>query len=364
VRIKGNRLYATQKHVIASTYTALQHRKGVIIVGEPGCGKTVIGSTLAITLRPHMKPDQVVIVTSPPHLTGKWQREIEMVAQSVGVRVHAAILKRVDDVRAFMDADLPHTLKVGIIPREMAKLAEGWQPAVQWRTMRTARWNQGEARPDNLTGDRIVSVKVPICPSCSATVTRTKNGEAIIADENWLSRAPQKCSSCGSPLWQFARTFSAPKPGEKYPKRNPRMPLAEYIATVFPKRVYLLLGDEVHESKSTTTDQGAALMTFAQTAEKVVGLTGTLYGGKASDLYGLEFAFNSRVREHYPWGTKGQASWVQAMGALERIVEYRPEYDKGGRYTGKRRIEQKPKEAPGCSPLLVREIIDVRREVA
>src|SRR5690606_41556505 len=40
------------------------------------------------------------------------------------------------------------------------------------------------------------------------------------------------------------------------------------------------------------------------------------------------------------------------------LVEYRPEYDKGGRYTGKRRFEQKPKEAPGCSPLLVREIID------
>ncbi len=358
VQIKGNHLYQTQKHVIAATYTALQHRKGVIVVGEPGVGKTALGATLAIALRPHMKPDQVVIVTSPPHLTGKWQREIEMVARSVGVRVHAAILKRVDDVRAFMDADLPQTLKIGIIPREMAKLGEGWEPAVQWRTVRTARWNSREARPDNLTGDRIVSLKVPLCPSCGTTITRTKNGEAVIADENWLARAPQKCPSCGGALWQFTRTFSAPKAGEKFPKRNPRMPLAEYIAAVFPKRVYLLLGDEVHESKSTTTDQGAVLMTFAQIAEKVVGLTGTLYGGKASDLYGLEFSFNERVREQYPWGTKGQAAWVQAMGALERIVEYRPEYDKGGHYTGKRRVEQKPKEAPGCSPLLVREIID------
>jgi len=358
VQIKGNHLYQTQKHVIAATYTALQHRKGVIVVGEPGVGKTALGATLAIALRPHMKPDQVVIVTSPPHLTGKWQREIEMVARSVGVQVHTAILKRVDDVRAFMDADLPQTLKIGIIPREMAKLGEGWEPAVQWRTVRTARWNSREARPDNLTGDRIVSLKVPLCPSCGTTITRTKNGEAVIADENWLARAPQKCPSCGGALWQFTRTFSAPKAGEKFPKRNPRMPLAEYIAAVFPKRVYLLLGDEVHESKSTTTDQGAVLMTFAQIAEKVVGLTGTLYGGKASDLYGLEFSFNERVREQYPWGTKGQAAWVQAMGALERIVEYRPEYDKGGHYTGKRRVEQKPKEAPGCSPLLVREIID------
>ena len=100
------------------------------------------------------------------------------------------------------------------------------------------------------------------------------------------------------------------------------------------------------------------MMTLAQTAEKVVGLTGTLYGGVASSLYGMEFVFNPRVRQNYPWGIKGQAGWVRDMGALERIVEYRPEYDKGGHYTGKRRIEQKPKEAPGCSPLLVREIID------
>ena len=358
VRIKGNRLYETQKHVTAATYTALQQRKGVIVVGEPGVGKTVVGATLAIALRPHMKPDQVVIIMAPPHLTGKWQREFEMVAKSVGVRVHAKILKRVDDVRAFMDADLPQTLKVGIIPREMAKLGEGWQPAVQWRTVHTARWAYGEPRPENLTGERILTTKVPLCPNCNATITRTKNGEAIIADEKWLGRAPQKCPACGGALWQHSRTFSAPKPGEKYPKRNPRMPLADYIATVFPDRVYLYECDEIHEAKSTSTDQGAAMMKLAQTAEKVVGLTGTLYGGVASSLYGLQFVFNPRMRQNYPWGVKGQAGWVRDMGALERIVEYRPEYDKGGHYTGKRRVEHKPKEAPGCSPLLVREIID------
>ncbi len=358
VRIKGHRLYQTQKHVAASAYTALQQRKGVIIVGEPGCGKTAIGSTLALTLRPHMRPDQVVVIVCPPHLVDKWKREVEMIARSVNVRVHAQILKRVDDVRTFMETDKPLTLKFGIIPREMAKLGEGWQPAIYWRTVRSARWAPGEPRPENLTGDRILATQVPICPNCNATVTRQKNGEAILADEKWLGRAPQKCPICGGALWQFTRTFSAPKPGEKFPKRNPRMPLAEYLARVFPDRVYLAIVDEVHEAKSTSTDQGGALLTLGQTAEKIVGLTGTLYGGKASDLHGLEFSFNPRVRELYPWGTKGVARWVQTMGALERIIEYRPEYDKAGHYSGKRRVEHKPKEAPGCSPLLVREIID------
>ena len=35
---------------------------------------------------------------------------------------------------------------------------------------------------------------------------------------------------------------------------------------------------------------------LANAAEKVVGLTGTLYGGVASGLYAIEFVFNPRVR--------------------------------------------------------------------
>jgi hypothetical protein len=46
------------------------------------------------------------------------------------------------------------------------------------------------------------------------------------------------------------------------------------------------------------------------------------------------------------------------MGCLERVIEYKPKYDKSGVFSGKRRIDQKPKEAPGCSPVLVSEIID------
>ncbi|MBE2196646.1 MAG: hypothetical protein IAE83_20925 [Anaerolinea sp.] len=40
------------------------------------------------------------------------------------------------------------------------------------------------------------------------------------------------------------------------------------------------------------------------------------------------------------------------------MVEYKPQYDKSGVFSGKRRVEQKPHEAPGCSPVLVGEIID------
>jgi hypothetical protein len=119
----------------------------------------------------------------------------------------------------------------------------------------------------------------------------------------------------------------------------------------------LYIADELHELKSASTDQGEAMSLLANAATKTLGLTGTLYGGQASTLYAIEHVFNPRIRAKYPWG-RGINKWVRDMGSLERVVEHRPQYDKAGVYSGKRRVEYKPKEAPGCSPLLVSEIID------
>jgi len=363
VRLGSSPLYATQKHVVGAAYEALQHRKGIYIVGEPGVGKTAVGATIATTLLPHMRSDQVVVIMAPPHLTPKWKREIQRVNSSSYVE----ILEGVDDTRAFMDKAeklLPHTLKVGIIARERAKLSEGWESAVQWRKRHTALWAQGSLPPEGMENQsRILTQEIPICPCCSDVVTKDQKGEKL-ASRAWLNDAPRTCKSCGAALWQDKRTFSAPKDGEKFPRKNPRMALAEYFARVHPGRVYLYVADEVHELKSLSSDQGEAFSVLCNAAEKVIGLTGTLYGGTASSIFALEYQLNTRVQRHYNWGEgnrdKGKqlARWVDQMGSLERIVEYKPQYDSSGKYTGKNRVEHQPREAPGTSPMLVREILD------
>lgn len=362
VRI-GKGLFTTQKHVIAAAYTALQQRKGIYLVGEPGVGKSVMGAALAAALQPHMRSDQVVICMCPPHLVEKWKREIGKVTASSYVE----ILENVDETRTFMDKCrrlLPHTLKVGIIARERAKLGEGWAAAVQWHKRHTALWKLGTEPPDDLKGKpRLFTQEIPLCPACGAVVTKDQKGEKV-ATRAWLSDAPRTCYTCGGSLWQDKRTFSAPKAGEKFPRKNPRMALADYIARVHPERVYLYIADEVHELKSLSSDQGDAFTVLCNAAKKVIGLTGTLYGGVASSIFGLEYQLNPRVTRHYNWGEhntdKGKqlARWVDQMGSLERIVEYKPQYDQSGRYTGKARFEHQPREAPGTSPMLVREILD------
>ncbi|GIK64325.1 MAG: hypothetical protein BroJett018_21190 [Chloroflexota bacterium] len=362
VRI-GKGLFTTQKHVIAAAYTALRQRKGIYLVGEPGVGKSVMGAALAAAMQSHMQSHQVALVMCPPHLVEKWKREIGKVTSSSYVE----ILENVDDTRAFMDKCrhlLPHTLKVGIIARERAKLGEGWEAAVQWQKRHAALWKLGTEPPADLKGkSRIYSHEVPVCPRCSTVVTKDQKGEKV-ATRTWLNDAPRTCHTCGGALWQDKRTFSAPKAGEKFPRKNPRMALADYIARVHPGRVYLYIADEVHELKSLSSDQGDAFTVLSNAAEKVIGLTGTLYGGVASSIFGLEYQLNPRVTRRYNWGehnadkSKQLARWVDQMGSLERIVEYKPQYDQSGRYTGKARFEHQPREAPGTSPMLVREILD------
>jgi hypothetical protein len=380
LRSKGGKLYKTQKHVVAACHTALQHRKSVILVGEPGVGKSILGATLAVSLKPQMKPGQVDIIMSPPHLVKKWEREVKEASKQTYVK----ILENTADVSAFMrkaEKDNPGTLYIGILSREKAKAGEGWEVAVHWRKRRITRWPYGSPRPmdtngKEVEGERVITLQEPHCPGCGwlveddseqthtqkrnkcyeRAICEPKHGQPSPATQRWLSKVLRYCNHCGQALWTQARTFSKGKQVNGKPK-NPRVPLAQFIAQRYPGRVYLYAIDELHECKSSSTDQGEAMMILANAATKTVGLTGTLYGGTASSLYAIEYIFNPRVRQRYPWG-KGLNQFVADMGCLERTIEYRPQYDKAGVYTGKRRTEQAPKEAPGTSPLLVSEIID------
>jgi hypothetical protein len=328
-----------------------------------------------------MKPGQVTIVMCPPHLVEKWERE----AKEAYAFTFVKILRNVEDVTTFMDQarhNSPKTLNIGILSRETAKLSEGWSVAVDWQQVRSALWPHNAPRPKDeqgidVSGYRIVMVQQPLCPSCGRLVTdamdkshHERRGKRLTkgvkerkttdsptpVNAAWLNRVPRFCGHCNAALWTKERTFSKGKKVNGNPK-NPRTPLAEFIATRYRDQLFLLISDELHESKSAATDQGEAMMVLANAATKVLGLTGTLFGGVASSLYAIEYVFNPRIRTKYPWG-RGINKWVRDMGTLERIVEHRPQYDKAGVYSGKRRVEHKPKEALGCSPLLVSEIID------
>lgn len=395
VRLKGKYpLYAAQKHVIAAITKGFERRDSILLVGQMGVGKTAQGSTVAVAiasgavkvLADDIRPDQVTLVVCPPHLIEKWKRELLSIHPNM-------IVERIDrheQMKAFMDkaarigAGIP---KIGLIKRDLTKLGASREVAVVWRNEPVALWRHDQPTPEGYEpNQRVVKQRVPKCPHCGATVMQERKGTSVPASENWLKSGKRSCSVCQTPLWQEARDRgSRPKPGHKYPPKNPRYRLDEYIKRQYRDRIYLLIWDEIHEAANGDTGNGEAFGRLAGVAKKILAMTGTPFNGKASSLFNIEYHLNERVRQRYPWGGadrlsrkergssrfqtvidatgkqrgRAESSWVSDMGVREQVVEERPTYDSNtGAYTGTSTYERPYEEAPGISPLLVAEVLD------
>nr|WP_281721312.1 hypothetical protein [Nitrosomonas nitrosa] len=333
-----------------------------------------------------MQPEQVILIVCPPHLVEKWKREL--------LSIHPnSVIERIDrheDVKRFMSraekigAGVP---KIGLIKRDLTKLGASREVAAVWCSEPVALWRHDQPPPEGYEpNQRIVKQCVPKCPTCGSTVMQEKKGVSVPASESWLKSGKRTCSVCQTPLWQEARdTGSRPKPRHKYPLKNPRYRLDEYIKRVYPDRVYLLIWDEIHEAAHGDTGNGEAFGRLAGVSKKVLAMTGTPFNGKASSLFNIEYHLNERVRQRYNWGgaerltrkqrgsssfqqaieggskQRGRAEslWVSDMGVREQVVEERPTYDSNtGAYTGTSTYERPYEEAPGISPLLVAEMLD------
>jgi hypothetical protein len=395
IRLKGKyTLYTAQKHVIAAVTRGLQDRDSILLIGQMGVGKTALGGASAIAIASHiatafqgeMRPDQVTLIVAPPHLIDKWKRELVSIAPK-------AVIERLDrheDVKRFMQkAETLRTTvpKIGLIKRDLTKLGCAWEPSVIWHNEAVALWRFNAPVPDGyLPHQRIRRERVPKCPHCGSVVMQEKKGVSAPASQSWLEGGKRTCSVCSSPLWRESRDRGAqPKPGEKYPPKNPRYRLDEYLKRTYPDRVYLLIWDEVHEAQHSDTGNGEAFSRMAGMAKKVLAMTGTPFNGRSSSIFNLEYALNPRVRERYNWGGgkrlerkdsgthkfqevisenanqrgRAESRWVADMGVREQVVEERPSYDRDtGAYTGTSTYERPYQEAPGISPLLVAEVLD------
>jgi hypothetical protein len=395
IRLNGKYpMYTAQKHVVGAVTRGFQGRDNILLVGSMGTGKTLMGGSTAIAiasdvvngLSGRMKAGQVVLIVAPPHLIEKWKREVLSIAPK-------ALIERLDrheDVKAFMERaeTLPaHQPKIGLIKRDLTKLGCAWEPSVIWRTEYAPLWRHSERVPEGyLPHQRLCRERVPKCPHCGNTVMQEKKGVSAAASESWLAGGKRTCAICHAPLWRESRDRgSQPRPGEKYPSKNPRYRLDEYLKRQYPDRVFLLIWDEVHEAQHGDTGNGEAFSRLAGIAKKVLAMTGTPFNGRSSSIFNLEYALNPRVRQRYNWGGgkrlsrkergsreypkvisesvnqrgRAESRWVEHMGVREQVVEERPSYDRDtGAYTGTSTYERPYQEAPGISPLLVAEVLD------
>lgn len=80
-----------------------------------------------------------------------------------------------------------------------------------------------------------------------------------------------------------------------------------------------------------------------------INLTGTLFGGKSTDLFWLRYRIDSAVRKDFAF--HDEIRWAELYGRLERTIQ-KDEAASDGVFSGRRRYLTKAKEIPGISPAI------------
>jgi hypothetical protein len=155
-------------------------------------------------------------------------------------------------------------------------------------------------------------------------------------------RGDKVCRPLHSPLWQADA------------EKIQRMAPIDFIGRYMPGWFDYAICDEIHQLAGDTA-QGNALGTLASCAKRIVGLTGTLLGGFADDLFNTLFRLEAgRMKEHgYEWGTTGRSSFTQDFGVLETITKVEPADNR----CSKAKTSSVVRRKPGASPLLFGEFL-------
>lgn len=232
-----------QGHIITAAAKALNTRRALFFGLAMGTGKTNVSIATA-HLRAQGRPYSVLIVC-PPHLVGKWQREIEETIPDPAIY-------QVNGWEAWLELARNRPAITGatffISPLSTAKLGAKWVPA--------ASMNR---RLGELT-----------CPQCFKPLYYTTLGVRKPITRRMLTKSQRKCSECGSALWQYIRPH----------KIEPSV----LIKRRFKRWFDYLINDESHLNKSAITKAGEAFSHFVGAARKIMVLTGTMIAGRAEDL--------------------------------------------------------------------------------
>jgi hypothetical protein len=312
-----------QKHVAIAAVRSLRAQGWVDIIAEMGFGKTSV-SLAALDLA-NAYP---AIVLCPSHMTEKWARE----ARDVIPGVRAEVVNNLAQLQRFVARYRSGEKAVAVLSKEKAKLGPGWRVAVAWRPRRIVTEHDRLGRP-LATG----VVKLPSCPACGALIT-DKEG----VPQQTTPTKPVKCHHCDAPLYEFHGLR--------------RWPLADYIRRHCKGFFHTLIADEFHQFKGASTDQAESYHHLVLATKYQINLTGTLFGGKSTDLFWLRYRIDPKIRQEYAF-TDTQR-WAEHYGRLERTFNTPDDNADYGSYNAKKRFVVNTKEIPGISPAIFARLLN------
>ena len=363
-RIEGllRKPFPAQTIAIMGVAKRWQQAKTAMVIAECGTGKTLI-SLGAIHVRSDGSPFTALAMV-PPHLVEKWAREAFFTLP--GIRVFL-----IDDLRNGGDENKSHgvnevRLRQGRIVREGLHTTLSELRLCRESPTSRKRWMSLCGRPALFIVGRERAklgyfwrhaYRVPHSGPYLGCVVNADTGKPVIVDDSRLTaaefekvkiaetietRGDKSCRSLHSPLWQADSD------------KIRRMAPIEFIGRYMPGWFDYAICDEIHQLAGDTA-QGNALGTLASCTDRIVGLTGTLLGGYADDLFNTLFRLEAgRMKKHgYEWGTTGRSSFTQDYGVLETITKVEPADNACSKATTTSMVRRKP----GASPLLFGEFL-------
>ena len=339
-----------------------ERARTAMVVAECGTGKTLI-SLGAIHVHSDGHPFNALAMV-PPHLVEKWAREAFLTIP--GIRVFL-----IDDLRNGGNGNTPHgvnevRLKQGRVVREglhttlsdMRLRKQSANSRDRWMSLcgRPALFIVGRERAKLGYFWRHAYV-IPRSGPYLGCVVNADTGKPVMVDDGRLTVADfekfkiaETIESCGERSCR--RVHSAMWQAD--PEKIPRMAPVEFIGRYMPGWFDYAICDEIHQLAGDTA-QGNALGTLASCTDRIVGLTGTLLGGYADDLFNTLFRLEARrMKEHgYEWGTTGRSSFIQDYGVLETITKVEP----ANNACSKSKTTSTVRRKPGASPLLFGEFL-------
>ena len=334
------------------------------VVAECGTGKTLI-ALAAMHVHSAGRPFSALAMV-PPHLVGKWAREAFLTLPHIRVFL-------IDDLRNGGASGAPHginevRLRRGGIVREGLKTSLTDLRLAKHFSSPRRRWESLCPGPGLFVVGRERAklgyfwrhaYVVPRSGRQRGCVVNPESGEIILTDDGRLTAADfaktktkiaEVLSQCGdkprrrhhAPLWQADN--------HKIARAAPVDFISRHLHGFFDYAVC----DELHQLAGDTA-QGNALGTLAACSDRIVGLTGTLLGGYADDLYNILFRQQAArmTGKGYSWGSAGRAAFAADYGVLEKITRIEPAENACS--DGK--ITFSVRRRPGASPLLFGEFL-------
>lgn len=300
--------FIAQQDVIMSLVKVLEKKNSAIVVGEMGCGKSLIGAAVPFICCNSGRPVRTLVMC-PGHLVQKWKREVEATIPKAKV----IIVRNLKDIMFLhQEPAMPEQYEYIIISKDRAKLSYVWKPALITKAGKTGCF----------------------CPDCGALQVN-EDGVPVMAEH--FQKTRRKCRKCSSALWQADN------------KRVRRFAVAEYIKKRLGRHFQFFIADEVHQFKGYQSAQGNAFGGLASACGKTIALTGTILGGYASDVMYILARLSPETFIKEGISYRNQSLFVHRYGILEKITKTKTDDNISSKG---RRGYTNHKQKPGVSPLI------------